>query len=1102
MAVTILALYLCPVLLINVVLPTGRIATFKDELLVKDVKSSIIKQNHDFLQLTLKSSYDGRMARSSSWMSRKQLNKQQHTINGNISGGNLKVAHWNLGSKLWSNKRQEIELLLEQYKPDLCFITEANLWKDTEPHETEILEHKLVYPNTMDTMAHARIILIVKQEIEVTILHQYMDGKTVSIWVRVGSSRKKSLVIGGLYREHNQLGTGDRAASSLVQQREQEIRWDNMTRHWRRAGTGNKCFVFGDLNLDHGKWLNPDQHQEVMVRTVQDNLETTGFIQLVQGITRTWRNQADSTLDHIWTNSPNRVVSVFNDERPPSDHNVTGATLSIRDITMGGQNSVRRQWSKFSEVSYLNKCKNMDWSPVLAQTCPDLANSLLEEKLLGILDSEAPMAVFQTRTHYSRWLTDSTKDQMVARDVARTVARISNEEADWTNYRRLRNLCTSQQRKDRSDYLSATYARFETENDSRKLYSLTKQLLGWNGGGSPTTFCIEGRMITRQQELANTMVNFYWNKVNNIKHKLPRVRQDPLWYLRKAFSRWQPPGRIPEFSIQPVTLREVVAMINNLKQSHAYGIDKLDAASVKLAVKYLAGPITHIVNLSLSQNNFLQKWKLARILPVLKSKGLDKSNPGSFRPISQLPIIGKLTERSVQLQLLKHLEQWGLLGPNHHAYRHKTSTTTALLELCDRISTGADENSIIGSMSVDQTSAFDCVEHDVLIRKLDFYHLSPDTIAWISSYLKNRSGYVVVGSADSNIRSNPHGVPQGSVLGPLLYLIYINEFPMVTKDDFCLNRLHSDTTMLWDTDCMDCGALTAFADDAQYLSKSRSRMRNQIRIEEVYVRMVDFLNSNGLEVNAGKTTLTEYMSHQKRSKLRGIPPELSVTELVRDKLEDSHITDSTYSRFLGLNLKNNLGWEAHLSTGKRAILPTIRKHLGAIHSLRGFLTKRAKLQLANSFIISRLLYGMSLWGNTNRTQLARVQVCLNATARFVLNAPRYMRQSELMSGCGWLTVSEMVDYVSLVSLWKVVRWQTPHYMVDKILVCDDDKLWTKYPRLILTAEAWRCRTTSTWNTLPDFIRAELSIRAFKLNLRRWLVERRTTESIDADGEPD
>ena len=171
-------------------LPDGGILTLKDEILVRDLKNNIIKQNHDFLQLSPQSRYDGMLASASGWMTNKQLNKLQHITNGNISGI-LKVAHWNLGSKLWRNKRQEIELLLGQYKPDLCFITEANMWSDTEPHDREILDHKLVYPNTMDTMAHARIILIVKQEVEVTVLHQYMDGSTASIWVRVGKHKER-----------------------------------------------------------------------------------------------------------------------------------------------------------------------------------------------------------------------------------------------------------------------------------------------------------------------------------------------------------------------------------------------------------------------------------------------------------------------------------------------------------------------------------------------------------------------------------------------------------------------------------------------------------------------------------------------------------------------------------------------------------------------------------------------------------------------------------------------------------------------------------------------------------------------------------------------
>ena len=166
--------------------------------------------------------------------SHKNLNKLQQMKNGN-SKGQLKVIHWNLGSRMWKNKREEIELLLEEYKPDLCFISEANIWQGIESHDLEINDHKLIFPNTMDTIKHARIMLIVKQEIEVEKLNKFMDGNTATIWVRVGKSKKKSLVIGGIYREHNQMGTGGRAASRDVQQREQETRWRSIINNWEKG---------------------------------------------------------------------------------------------------------------------------------------------------------------------------------------------------------------------------------------------------------------------------------------------------------------------------------------------------------------------------------------------------------------------------------------------------------------------------------------------------------------------------------------------------------------------------------------------------------------------------------------------------------------------------------------------------------------------------------------------------------------------------------------------------------------------------------------------------------------------------------------------------
>ena len=142
---------------------------------------------------------------------------------------------------------------------------------------------------------------------------------------------------------------------------------------------------------------------------------------------------------------------------------------------------------------------------------------------------------------------------------------------------------------------------------------------------------------------------------------------------------------------------------------------------------------------------------------------------------------------------------------------------------------------------------------------------------------------------------------------------------------------------------------------------------------------VNFLNSAGLEVNQGKTNLTEYMSRQKRCRSTGTPPVLEVTEIIDGILTDKTIMDKTYCRTLGGNIRNDLSWDAHLNSGKKALLPSVRKLLGSLSSLRKVLSHKAKLQLVNSFIGGKLNYIMCVWGNTSISQINKVQICLNYT---------------------------------------------------------------------------------------------------------------------------
>ena len=1022
----------------------------------------------------------------------KKMNKLQKIRNGNRVE-QLKIIHWNLGSKLWCNKLEDIELLLSEFKPDLCYISEANLWNGLDHHEREILGHEIIYPNTMERLGHARIILLVREGISVVKLNQYMESDTATIWVRVGSSRKKSIIVGGIYRQHRVLGVTDKEASRLELKLEQEERWKRVVKHWKAASNNAKCITMGDINLDYKRWQEPEFLQEKMIEMVQTQIEAEGFSQIVNEITRSWRTQRDTILDHIWTNCGQRTIEHFNHPRGISDHNVIGMKVALGNINIGGQNVRRRRWKNFDKERCLEKFAAIDWKELYEQTNPNLANTILEENILKVLDTEAPMGTLQMRGKYLKWLSKETKENMVLRDEAREVARRTQTVGDWDSFRELRNICTRLQRNDRTKFMKSTYTTIEKEKDSGKLHSMTRDLLGWKRSGPPKFFQLDGKSSGKQKDLANWQAEFYEKKVNDIKGNLPKVRSDPMKILRRSFRDWIPAGRIPELTVKKVTEKEIFNMIAKLKNSHAYGRDLIDASTVKFAAKFLSGPIAHVVNLSLGTEIFPGKWKLARICPLLKSADLDETKPGSFRPVSQLPLVSKLAERVVQIQLLNFLEETKQLAANQHGYRKYTNTTTALLQIMDIIATGTDANEITASMCVDQTAAFDCVEHDLLLEKLEYYNLSRSLKNWIKSYLEYRSSFVSIGSAESVIKPLKYGVPQGSVLGPLLYLIYVNEFPAATKDDNCGDLSHMDNTQLFGKHCQKCGSVTIFADDAQFLVTSNDRNQNQVSLIRNFDRIVEFLNANGLSVNQGKTGLTEYMSKQKRGRLRGQPPELRVTEIVDNTEVEKVISDVSYCRILGANLKNNQSWEAHLTTGKKAILPAVRRQLGALQSLRHVLSSKAKLQLVNSLILSRLIYVISLWGNTTSNQKMKVQVVLNRAARFILDKPKKTRQTELMSQCNWLNVNELTRYHSLLQMWKVIRLQVPKYLVDRFRVDGEDMVDTNPPRLQLTAVSWRCATSESWNNLPTILREERSMRCFKKCLRRQIIDERSEE---------
>ena len=390
-----------------------------------------------------------------------------------------------------------------------------------------------------------------------------------------------------------------------------------------------------------------------------------------------------------------------------------------------------------------------------------------------------------------------------------------------------------------------------------------------------------------------------------------------------------------------------------------------------------------------------------------------------------------------------------------------------------------DANKITTTMTIDMSAAFDCVRHDVLLQKLPMYKFGRKTCLWIQSYLEHRSNFVEIGDRRSRIAPAPTGVPQGSCLGPLLYLIALNELPETAKDPNCENSAHDNVTKLFGDECPECGSLPIFADDGMYVFSSNSRRTNQENINSRFYSIKHFLTANGLSVNDTKTGLTEVMSKQKRGRIHGSPPNLQVRTVEDGEIVENLVEDKNVCRFLGINLENNQSWKAHIITGKKAMLPLMKRKLGSLYHLRDKVPWKSRLLLANSIVMGRLIYSISLWGGAADRYLNRVQSVQNWAARFVTKAPKRTRSIELMVRCKWLNVRELIQYHSLIQLWKIVKWKTPAVLSEELTVEDDWTVAVVPPRLQMSERCYLWRTVPMWNLLPPHLKDAARISIFK-----------------------
>ena len=588
--------------------------------------------------------------------------------------------------------------------------------------------------------------------------------------------------------------------------------------------------------------------------------------------------------------------------------------------------------------------------------------------------------------------------------------------------------------------------------NSRDLFSILNGLLGTKTNSPlPTTHDMS--------ELPNAFSAFFTSKVQNLRKKLDdtpaeQCHPDPTF------------TGVPFEAFSPVSQADVEKIIKEMTLKSCE-IDPIPASVLEKCLPQLLPFITDIINTSLTTGVFPADLKKAIVRPLLKKHNLDHNNLSNYRPVSNIPFMSKLLEKVVLLQLNDHLISNGLYDPFQSAYRANRSTETALLRILHDLLLATDSGQVSLLTLLDLSAAFDTIDHSILLSRLhDSFGISNIALTWFKSYLSGRKQTVSVNGILSSPTSLDCGVPQGSVLGPVLFSLYTTPLADIIRRHNTSHHCYADDTQLYTSDTPE---------NINLLVKITS---------DCFLDIQSWMTKNKLQLNGSKTEAMLVGTHHKLSK----------TNVETCRLGDISIPLVPSVKNLGVSIDNSLSMQSFVSSTTQSCY----FHLYRISTIRKFLTVEATTKLVVCLILSRLDYCNSLLFGLPFSTIQPLQRVQNSAARLILKKRKSDHISPLLSSLHWLPVSQRIQFKFLVLVYKVVHNLAPSYLSDLLsqyipsrsLRSSSDPSLLTIPRPLrlksIDSRAFSVAGPSSWNNLPPSLRQAKSLPSFKSNLKTHL----------------
>jgi len=505
----------------------------------------------------------------------------------------------------------------------------------------------------------------------------------------------------------------------------------------------------------------------------------------------------------------------------------------------------------------------------------------------------------------------------------------------------------------------------EAKFDMKETWSILKTATNTQSKtySHPDYYTCENKIISNKKEIVDKFNTFFATIGSVINKNVPITDTPYTHYLN-------PPHHNSIF-IDPVSPKDIIEIVSKLKNKISHGHDQISTKLVKQSINYIANPLSHIINQSMCTGIVPYDMKIAKVTPIFKSG--DQHSFNNYRPISILPAFSKILEKTIALKLIKFLESQNLIYKHQYGFRPKHSTIHPIIHLMNTIATENDKISknLTLSVFIDLSKAFDTISHDILLNKLDNLGIRGVANSWFKSYLSHRKQYMELDSIKSIFETLTCAVPQGSILGPILFLVYVND--ICNSTNLNIFSFADDTT------------ITASSNDIVDLYNT---MNNELKSLDHWFR------ANRLCLNVKKTKYILFRPGNIYVDTANL--NIILNDQVIDQI--SHNGTEKSFKFLGLHIDETLSWKYHIKN----LCSKVSRSNYIINKVKHILPKSSLHTLYSSIVHSHINYGLIIWGNS--IHINKLSVLQKKSIRIINGKPYNYHSEPLFKSSDILTV--------------------------------------------------------------------------------------------------